>query len=294
MWGREKRFDLISEPRIAAIYFGLMQSGYEYYSAGKAREDITLWEAWVKMPVAYDASYFAGARQVTTGIYPFTPRAAALEMASFYVDLQNGTYTDAEGCMRKIYVSGLIKERELPDFVAWMKDFPKALKNVMECEGFARYLKWEEQGLKQQLKVQRQKLQKYDDALTYFAKKYNPPASNAAVVYCPLKCTFATDYLTENETLYAIAGVLRLDAALHEYLHYMLKPFIAKHADAVTALRNILRLRIEGANPLDKSDQAKLSAFEEYAVRELFALVEDNKYKVELDKFLPSLLKTLM
>lgn len=293
MWGKEKRFDIISEPRIAAIYFGLMQGGYEYFSAGKAREDVKLWESWAKMPVSYDTSFFTEARQATPGIYPFSPRAAALEMASFYVDMQNGIFTDEEACLRKIRVSGIIKERELPDFTTWIMGFPKLMKSVMQCEGFASYINWEESWLKQQAKPHKQKLQKYDDVISYFSKKCNPTVSNAFIVYCPLKCTFVSDYFAEGDTLYFISGMLRLEAALKEFLHLMLHPLVQKHSDAICSLRNLHRLRVENTNYGDNNDQAKLAIFEEYAVGELIGLVEENRYKVELEKFLPSLLITL-
>ena len=86
---------------------------------------------------------------------------------------------------------------------------------------------------------------------------------------------------------------MRLEAALHEFLHLILHPLVLKHSDTITALRNLHRLRVDSANYGEKNDQAKLSVFEEYAVREITGLVEENKHKVELDKFLPSLLKML-
>lgn len=291
MWGREKRFELISEPRIAAIYFGLMQSGYEYYSAGKAQEDTRMWESWAKLPVSYDVSFFQGARQVTTGIYPFASRAAALEIATFFVDAQNGVFGDEETCLRKIHVSGVLKEREAADFQSWVKGFPKALQDVMHCEGFGRYLQWEENWLKQQARMNKGSLQKCDDVASYFIKKYDTSVQNVSVVYCPLKCAFASDYVVENGTLYAVSGVLRLEAVLREYLRLLVHPFIMKYSDAITSLRNLHRLHVENANYGDKNDQAKLNTFEAYTVKELMALVEENRYKVELDKFLPALIK---
>ncbi len=291
MWGKEKRFAMIGEPRIAAIYFGLMQSGYEYYSAGKIQEDVRMWEAWAKLPVSYDVSFLKETRQVTAGIYPFASRAAALEMAAFFVDAQNGVFSDEETCLRKIHVSDILKERETADFQGWVKGFPKVLRDVMHCEGFGRYIQWEEHWRRQQTRLNRGKLQKYDDVVSYFIKKYDLSVQNISVVYCPLKCAYASDYLVENGTLYAISGVLRLEAVLREFLRLLVHPFILKHSDAITSLRNLHRLRVENANYGDKTDQAKLNTFEAYTIQELMVLIEENRYKVELEKFLPSLIK---
>ena len=292
MWGREKRIEMISDRKIAAVYFGLMQSGYEYHAAGKSSEDVRQWESFRDMPVSYDTAFFRGARQTTTGIYPYAARAAALEMAAFYVDEENEAFINEEAYRSKLAASGLIKDRE-QEFFAWVKGFPKSMHSVMHCQGFARYMQWEENWLKHQIRLRKHEIQKRDEVVSYFMKRQDTAVKKVFLALCPLKCTFASDYVVENGALYAIAGVLRLDETMHEFYGHLLQPFVFKYGDEIAALRNLHRLKVEDSFFGDRKEIGRLNAFKEYAVRELTAKISIDQYKLDLDKFILSLIKPL-
>ena len=294
MWGRKHRFEIISSPKISAVYFGLLQGGYEYFASGRRPEDIRLWEGWRDLPIGYDTSFFKLARQSTSSAYPYWPRAAMLETATFFVDAQSARFQDFKAYHLHISAADNIQDRERnQDFWNWVKGFPKALCNVMSCAGFGHYRLWEESWVRQQADAHRQALQHLEKVISYYIRRYGLPVAKVSVVLCPLKCKYSADYHRQQDAFCAIAGELRPDSVLHEFLHLVMHPLVQKHSDAILALRNLHRLGLEESYFLVEGERGKLYAFEEYAVREVAELAAGGKYQTGLEQYLLSLIKAL-
>ena len=67
-----KKITISSIPEISAIYFALLQSGYDYYAMGRSRDHGAKIQEYIgitKVP-----SFFAGVKQDTCEVYPYWPR----------------------------------------------------------------------------------------------------------------------------------------------------------------------------------------------------------------------------
>lgn len=68
-------------PEISAIYFALLQSGYDYYTMERSQNHISYIQEYIG--AENTTLFFAGVKQNTCEVYPYWPRAAILETASF-------------------------------------------------------------------------------------------------------------------------------------------------------------------------------------------------------------------
>ena len=294
MWYKRRRFEVIGREMISAVYFGLMKGGYEYYAAGKGSETVKLWERWRDLPISYDPGFFKAARQLSITAYPYWPRAAMLEEATFFLNEGKNDFQDLNAYKASINVIPSLQDRDRnQDFWSWVHHFPTALEGVMESQGFRQYIQWEQGWIKHQAKVHAHDVRVLDNIISYIIRRCDPGVKKVSVVLCPLKCTFAADYKRLGDTFYAFVSEFRKEAVLHEFLHMVIHPLIQKNADAIVALRNLQRLNLDNAYYLDQSEQGRLNALEEHAVRELSDLITDGKYKTDLQALLMEIIKSL-
>ena len=68
---------------ISAIYFALLQCGYDYYSIERSRNHNGRIQSFIGTEDV--PPFFYGIKQDTCEVYPYWPRAAILETASFYL-----------------------------------------------------------------------------------------------------------------------------------------------------------------------------------------------------------------
>ena len=87
-------------PKISAIYFGLFQSGYNFFSIERSHEHIALLHDFIGE--SSSAAFFSKASQDTCDVYSYWPRAYIMEAASFYLDDNNMTFRDVGTFQRKI------------------------------------------------------------------------------------------------------------------------------------------------------------------------------------------------
>ncbi len=64
-------------PEISAIYFALLQSGYDYYAMERSQDHISHIQGYIG--AENSTPFFAGVKQNTCKVYPYWPRAAILE-----------------------------------------------------------------------------------------------------------------------------------------------------------------------------------------------------------------------
>ena len=90
---------IIQIPEISAIYYGLLQSGYDFYSIERSSEHVNALMKFTGKGSASD--FFAGTRQQTCEVYPYWPRAFILEAATFFLNDSRTAYRDMEGLRRR-------------------------------------------------------------------------------------------------------------------------------------------------------------------------------------------------
>lgn len=71
-------------PAISAIYFALLQNGYDFYAIERDLLTVNRLDSFASSDRgAYP--FFSEVRQNTCAVYPYWPRAALLETAAFYL-----------------------------------------------------------------------------------------------------------------------------------------------------------------------------------------------------------------
>ena len=71
-------------PEISAIYFALLQSGYDYYAMERNQDHISYIQKYIDADNS--TPFFADVKQNTCEVYPYWPRAALLESASIFLN----------------------------------------------------------------------------------------------------------------------------------------------------------------------------------------------------------------
>ena len=138
-----KKITISSIPEISAIYFALLQSGYDYYAMDRSWDHGAAIQEYIgttKVP-----SFFAWVKQDTCKVYPYWPRAAILETASFYLSSDHTKFLDFDAFLDRIMGAANIADNERDQRLwDWIKYFPAALSEVLNCNAFGDYLKWEQ------------------------------------------------------------------------------------------------------------------------------------------------------
>ena len=75
---------------IYAIYFALLQCGYDYYSIERSRNHNGRIQSFIGTEDV--PPFFYGIKQDTCEVYPYWPRAAILETASFYLSADHSRF----------------------------------------------------------------------------------------------------------------------------------------------------------------------------------------------------------
>ncbi len=247
---------------ISAIYYALWQHGYEY--AGLAR-DAAHMAGLARFAGDAPHPFFTQVRQNTCEAYAFWPRAALLETASFYVS--DACFADFVELRQKIMAMPNVTDEERNvSFWAWLSDFPAALQDVLASTGFRRYQVWLAEWLQEQNRRYASELTQIERCLAVCRDKYDSPLKNVQLLIDPIKCVYSADYHVVGDTFVFSSGRFLAESIIHEYLHHVIHPVVARHQERV--------LREEREYPdLDASYYAagRLYAFEEYAVRQLTA-----------------------
>ena len=128
---------------ISAIYFALLQCGYDFYSIELDAPTVNKPGSFI-MSDSSEYGFFSEVRQNTCEVYPYWPRAAMLETATFYIDLPQACFVDFDAYKSKILSAKNISDIERNEmFWNWILQFPAALKNIFQSNCFSRYLEWE-------------------------------------------------------------------------------------------------------------------------------------------------------
>lgn len=284
-----KRITISSIPEMSAIYFALLQSGYDYYAMGRSKEHTAGIQGYigsVDVP-----AFFSGVKQDTCEVYPYWPRAAFLETASFYLSSDLTNYRDYDAFRCRIMSASNIADNERDQRLwDWIEDFPVALSEVLTCDAFEFYLKWEQKWLATQNAMYDTDLLAIKNCLDVCVSKYGSPVRDIQIVINPIKCVYSADYHLDKDCFIFCSGAFRAESVIHEFLHHVVHPVVVEIADIVLATKRTYP-GIDESYYLSGSKLGQLNAFEEYAVRVLTKGVMDNNFPDSLISYLRGLCK---
>ena len=250
-------------PSISAIYYALLQTGYEYYSHERDQCFINIIESYVGADAI--PPFFSNVKQNTCDVYSYWPRAYILETATFYLEEDLRGFSDFDSFQKRILSAANISTEEKDTLLwTWITGFPEALKQVIDSTAFNRYLKWETEWLSEQNNRYRDELRLLDNLLVECRKNYHPKCQNIRIVLCPIKCVYSSDYHISDDSFIFTSGDMRIDSIIHEFLHTIVHPIIEHE---ITRIQQKQYPDVDDSYYLDGSEQGYKNAFEEYSVR---------------------------
>lgn len=214
-------------------------------------------------------AFFSEVRQNTCEVYPYWPRAAMLETATFYMDLQRACFIDFDEYKSNILFAKNISDIERNEtFWNWILHFPQSLRDVIQSNCFRFYLDWENGWIENQNKKYQNPLRRIEDILELCKERFTSPFQSVQVILNPIKCTYSADYHLNDETFIFCSGALSEEAVIHEFIHHSVHPAIENRKDEILRC-NFENLDIDASYYLNGSEVGKLNAIEEYMVRKL-------------------------
>lgn len=260
--------NLISNiPEISAIYFALLQCGYDYYSIERGGEHNDAVQSFAGSGAV--PSFFYGIKRNTCEVYPYWPRAAILEAATFYLSSNHMKFREYDAFHERIMASGNILDCERDQKLwTWITEFPTALSQVLESDAYRHYMEWENRWIAEQNVKHEKELRLIQRCLDICVSKYGSPVRDIQIVVNPIKCVYSADYHLTGDRFVFSSGDFRLDSVIHEFLHHVVHPVVVAHKDMVFESRRVYP-DLDVSYYLSGDAAGQLNAFEEYAVRKL-------------------------
>ncbi len=279
-----KKLLISNNTAISAIYFALLQCGYDFYAVEHDAPTVNKLCSFI-MSDRREYGFFSEVRQNTCEVYPYWPRAAMLETATFYMDLPRACFVDFD-----TYKSNILSAKNISDiernetFWNWILQFPTALKDVFQSNCFSRYLEWENAWIEDQNKKYQNELRRIEDILVLCKEKFNSPFQSIQVVLNPIKCAYSADYHWKDQTFIFCSGALSEESVIHEFIHHSVHPVVENRKDEILHC-NFVNPDLDDSYYLSGSQTGKLNAFEEYMVRKLTDRILNGAVPENLDAF---------
>ena len=275
-------------PSISAIYYALLQNGYEFFSLERDESFCNIIKGYAGLDTV--SPFFSKVKQNTCDVYPYWPRAYILETATFYLDEDLSGFSDFDSFQRRILSAANISTEEKDTLLwTWITGFPEALKQVINSAAFNWYLKWETEWLSEQNNRYRDELRLLDNLLLECRKNYHPSCQNIRIVLCPIKCVYSSDYHISDDSFIFTSGDMRIDSIIHEFMHTIVHPIIEHE---ITMIQQKQYPDIDDSYYHGGSEQGYKNAFEEYSVRIVTEKVMKQKKLPDLRTFLEQLANT--
>lgn len=275
-------------PAISAVYFCLLQNGYDYFSFGRDEEHIKTVEGF--RDVNLRSVFFAETRQNTCDVYPFWPRASMLESAVFYLAADKADFSDKETYRDKIMSAANISDDERDSsFWNWVNSFPKELINIMSSSAFRKYMEWENCWIERQNNVFGDKLKELSMYIEFCVENYDSPVKTTEIVLSPIKCVYSSDYHIVGGRFVFCSGDFSLDSVIHEFLHHVVHQTVINHKKHILDSKAEF-IGIDSSYYLDGKEDGILNAFEEYFVRCLTERFISQEFPKDLENCIDELL----
>ncbi len=284
----EIRCKITNNKYISAIYFALLQCGYEYCLAGRSPE-----HEYALKPFASKEMlpFFAEAKQNICEAYPYWPRAALLETACFYIDVDLFVWKDFESYKKRVMNASNITEEERNDmFWEWVYEFPQNLKTVIQTPLFNSYLEWEHQWTARQNENYKDELSVLKKRIEYCAEHYNTVYKHLEILLSPIKCVYSCDHHFVDKTFIFSSGNFSTEGITHEFLHHIIHPIVERNkVEIINSSCDFCE--IDPSYYLSGDDMGKLNAFEEQTVRIVTQRFADNIPVENIEKLISVMLK---
>lgn len=279
-----RQITITNIPEISAIYFALLQCGYDYYAIERSREHNDRILSFVGMnDVPF---FFSQIRQDTCEVYPYWPRAAILETATFHLLPDHSQFRNYDVFRSRIMSAGNITNRERDQRLwDWIHDFPTAISKVLSSDSFCRYLEWENSWIAKLNILHKAELQLIQSCLNICISRYDSPVQDIRIVINPVKCVYSADYYLEKSCFLFSSGVFRSASVIHEFLHHVVHTAVTTVTDIVLEKERVYP-GIDDSYYLSGDKDGQLNAFEEYAVRELTANILLERFPENITVFL--------
>lgn len=269
---------------ISAIYFALLQCGYDFYSIELDAPTANKLDSFITSDSG-EYGFFSEVRQNTCEVYPYWPRAAMLETATFYIDLPQARFVYFDAYKSEILSAKNISDIERNEiFWNWILQFPVALKDIFQSNCFSRYWEWENAWIEDQNKKYQSNLRRIEDVLVTCMEKLNSPFQSIQIVLNPIKCAYSADYHLKDKTFIFCSGALSEESVIHEFIHRSVHPVVNNKKDVILRC-NLESLNLDASYYLNGSEAGKLNAFEEYIVRKLTNKILSEGIPENLDVF---------
>jgi len=258
-----------SKAEISAIYFALLQCGYDYYAMEKDARLISKLEYYRSQQNPHPLSFFSKIKQNTCEVYPYWPRAAVLEEATFYLNKSYTGFVQFTQLKKRIMSAGNISPKEKgKDLWDWITQFPEAVKDVLVSSPFLSYLSWERSWIAEQSEIFREELKNLQTILQQCNALYGSQLDGIHVLMNPIKCAYSSDHYEYGGHFYFSLGWFRKESILHELLHPVIHSYVMRMRDEILHYQGSFP-DIDESYRLDGSDAGRLNAAEEYLVRAL-------------------------
>ena len=263
----DKQINFCNLPRISAIYFALLQCGYEFFFTGRSHTHNNCIELFTD--VKDIPSFFTNVKQEYCTVYPYWPRAAILETASFYLTANCTHFENYPNLQKHIMSASNIADYERDEKLwNWLTEFPSALTKVLSNNTFLNYIEWEHKWVHQQSHKHRKELDIIQKCLDICVSKYVSKIQEIKLVINPIKSIYSADYHIQDNSFVFVSGEFRVDAVIHELLHQVVHPMISKFGDLIISKKRCYT-NIDDSYYLNGSDIGQINAFEEYTVKKL-------------------------
>ncbi len=271
-------------PAISAIYFGLLTSGYDYSHFERNDSHVAALNSFRNAMPPHP--FFLQTRQSTCDVYPFWPRAAMLETATFYLADNYENWQNRESFRQDILQAVNITNPERDEsFWMWIDHFPDVMQHIMRSPHFTDYLQWEQRWILAQNQLHTESLYLIEKTLHRCQDLYHSSVHDIQLLLNPVKCVYSADYHLVDKRFVFTSGRMQTESVIHEFLHHVVHPYVSSHREDIM----LHPCRFPG---LDDSyySAGHEYAFEEYLVRRLTQLASENSLPRNLPAFLCQLL----
>lgn len=284
----EPQLRIENVPAISAIYYGLLQAGYDFY--GFERPEALVRHLSAFQSPSNRSPFFNAVKQTTCDVYPYWPRAAILETASFYVDLTTFQFHDFAKFKAIIMSANNLREEERNDDLwTWIIAFPKALKEIIFDKAFQAYFQWEGSWIEEQNRIYSEELRALQKRLQTCSQRYGSPIADVQILLNPIKCVYSSDYHILGSRLVFSSGAFSSKSVIHEFVHHIAHGILLSRRQEILGC-SVADLEIDPSYYLANDDAGRLNAFEEYFVRELTAKIASDTPPENLSVFLDQVL----
>ncbi len=284
---KDIKFKITNNKYISAIYFAMLQCGYDYCLTGRTPEHEYALKPFLN---GENHPFFTEVKGNSCVAYPYWPRAALLETACFYIDTDLFVWNDFQSYNNRVMSASNITEEERSDvFWKWVYEFPQALKSVIQSPFFSSYFEWEHKWTATQNELYKDELSKLESLFSFCTEHYGAVYGNPEIVLSPIKCVYSCDHHFAGNTFVFSSGSFSTNGVIHEFLHHIIHPIVERKKEKIINSR-CTYIELDPSYRLTGNDTGKLNAFEEQTVRILTEKLTNSTPIENIEKFISDML----